>query len=137
MTASRSLCLLLAAAGIVASCGGDDGADEPGRGPSTGDERASTSSSDLSPDRPPTLGAPAHPPTTPTEGFGGTRTVTGTVTEVAGCVVLDAGGVRWALEGDLPEVAPGTEITVTGRPTGRVADACGDAILRVTGVDAG
>ena len=59
------------------------------------------------------------------------------MTEVAGCVVLDAGGVRWALEGDLPEVAPGTEITVTGRPTGRVADACGDAILRVTGVDAG
>ena len=55
MTAPRSLCLLLAAAGIAASCGGDDGADEPGRGPSTGDERASTSSSDL------LAGPSAHP----------------------------------------------------------------------------
>ncbi len=63
------------------------------------------------------------------------RHVTGTVTLVAG-VVLDARGVRWALGGSA-EMEPGTEITVTGRPTGLVADACGDAILRVTEVDAG
>ena len=46
--------------------------------------------------------------------------------------------MRWALAGrDIAGVTPGDEVTVTGRPTGDVDDTCGDAILRVTGVNAG
>jgi hypothetical protein len=65
------------------------------------------------------------------------RTVTGTVREIAGRLVLDDHGVRWALRGDVRALVPDTTATVTGRPTGEVDDTCGDAILRVTASDAG
>ena len=57
--------------------------------------------------------------------------------EIAGCLVLDAGAVRWALVGEIAGLTAGADVTVTGRPTGEVGDTCGDAILRVTGVNAG
>ena len=65
--------------------------------------------------------------------------MTGTLTEVAGCMVLvESSGVRWALSVlDIAGVAPGDVVTVTGRPTGQVDPVCGDAILRVTGVNVG
>jgi hypothetical protein len=137
MTALR-LALLLVATGLVtAGGGGPDDAPEA-TPPSDGGDRAATTSSTspLSADPPPRRRAPAGPPATPTDQRR-SRTVTGTVTVVAGCTVLDEGGVRWALEGDLAGIGPGSVVTVTGRPTGQVDPVCGDAILRVAAIDAG
>lgn len=82
---------------------------------------------------PPRLGRPPVPPPGPTDAVR-TRTVTGTVREVAGRLVLERDGVRWALRGPVGGLAPGITATVTGRPTGEVDDACGDAVLRVTSI---
>lgn len=80
---------------------------------------------------------PRIPPPEPTDRRRGARTVTGTVREIAGRLVLDDQGVRWALRGDVRALVAGTTATVTGRPTGEVDDTCGDAILRVRSSDAG
>ncbi len=140
-TAVLAVAVLLATAVAAAACGNgdpEDRSDAAAGGPDPADARDEPTTTPAAPRSgpPPTLGAPGRPPATPTDGLGGTRTVSGTVTEVAGCLVLDAGGVRWALVGEIAGVTPGAEVTVTGRPTGDVDDTCGDAILRVTGVNA-
>jgi hypothetical protein len=83
-------------------------------------------------------GAPRPPashgadPEQPRDLVGAPVTVTGTVTIVDGCTVLDAGSRRWALLGEPAKgLRQGNRVTVRGRAEAAPAGCHADAALQV------
>lgn len=90
---------------------------------------------------PPRTGDPGAPnppashgadPEQPRDLVGAPMTVTGTVTVVGGCTVLDTGAKRWALSGDRAgQLRAGDRVTVRGRPAAMPAGCRADGALQV------
>ena len=84
---------------------------------------------------PATRDRPTRPPARPTDQVS-LRTVRGRLARpTPDCLVIEAGNGPWTLVGDVPaDVAPGTEVEVTGRPSPDTETPCGYPTLRVTSI---
>lgn len=122
------------AALLAPACGsGDDG--EPAESTVGGQgapEPTASPDEELSQVPPPAAGRPSRPPARPTDRLSPV-TVRGRLAEPsAGCLVVEADNGPWALVGDVPaDLAPGTEVEVTGRPAPEAETGCGAPALRV------